>query len=443
MVVPFLSWLVACPKGPAGVPTPGPTADSAPPRLVVLVVVDQLPIRLLDATKEWFTGGFSRLTGPTAWTGVGHYAHATTFTCPGHATLSTGAAPSVSGIVSNDWVADGKPQYCGDAALLRVPTLADQVAAAGGSVGSISLKDRGAIMLGGSHANLVAWWDKKALRFTPPLDDLDPAPYLASPWTASHPEAYAARMPDAGPTEADPGIGTTFPHPAVADQPGAFLFTPFAGSALTDAAIATVDRLDLGADDTADLLTVSYSQIDYIGHAFTSESWEALDGMVRLDADLARLFAHLDQKVGADRYTVFLSADHGSTPTGGARVPYPQVEEAAKAVLAARGVAGEVAWDSPSLWLPPEVRTDPAVRGPLAIAVAEAIRAIPGIGGAWAWKDQPVDGPYADAVNLSLDPDRSGDVYVLLAPGALYDDPGDPGKGTSHGTPYDDDTRVP
>ena len=75
------------------------------------------------------------------------HAHAITFTCPGHATLSTGTSPSVHGIVSNDWYApvepEGSPIYCGDPALMRVGTLSDQVVARGGKVASLSLKDRG------------------------------------------------------------------------------------------------------------------------------------------------------------------------------------------------------------------------------------------------------------------------------------------------------------
>lgn len=441
--------LAGCPK-PLEIPetvVPPVVEASVKPRLLVEIVVDQLPIRLFEAPRSLYTGGLARLSGPEAFTAVGRYAHAITFTCPGHATISTGAAPSVSGIVSNDWYVPGEPEgervYCGDAAFLRVPTLADQVLGNGGQVAALSIKDRGARMLGGTKGTLVAWFDKKALTFTEPLASLDLAKWQSMEWTALYPDVYAERVgPDQGPFEGDPGNGTTFPHPATA-----FLYTPYAGSALTDAAIAAADQLALGTDDVPDLLAVSYSEIDYIGHAFSSESWESLDAMVRLDQDLGRLFEHLDATVGRDRYTVLLSSDHGSARTGGPRVKAGAVEAAAAAALAASNPpgmqTGTVVWEDPGLWLPPAVRADPAKRAVAAAAVADAVRAVPGIGGAWAWRDLPVDGPYAEAVKLSLDEERSGDVYVMLAPGALYDYEGSEGKGTSHGTPYDDDVLVP
>lgn len=453
-----LSLLAGCPpKGvvsPSEAPQPSDVRAAKVPRLAVLIVVDQLPVRLLDAVRPQLQGGLARLTGPEAYNGVGRHAHAITFTCPGHATLSTGASPSVNGIVSNDWYAPAAPSaagepegtavYCGDPALIRVETLSDVVIARGGQVAALSLKDRGAIMIGGRNATASVWFDRAALHFTAPLEALDVQPWFALEWTAIHPEFYATLGPDDAPAEADPGLGLTFPHPAASTAPKTFLFTPYAGDALTDAAIAAVDQLGLGTDDTPDLLGVSYSQTDYIGHAWTSESWEALDGMIRLDASIGRLLNHLDAKVGRDGYVVVLSSDHGSIPAAGAtRIPVPAIPDAANKALAAAGFAGNVVWEDPGVWLPASARADDASRAKAARAVAAAIRAVPGIGGAWAWRVDGVDGPYADAVRASLDDERSGDVYVLLGPNALFDYPGSEGHGTSHGTPYDNDALVP
>ncbi len=224
--------LLACPRAlppdPATPPAPAPLAPmvSPTPRLLVLVVVDQLPIRLLQLPSELYRGGLALLTGDEAFVSTARYAHAITYTCPGHATISTGASPSVSGIISNDWYLDPVPGtdsiYCGDPSLLRVETLADQVMQAGGQVAAVALKDRAAMMLGGPRAQLVSWYDRSQGRFTEPLAELDLSRWMSEPWTALHPDVYRALVgPDDGPLESDPGLGTTFPHPAPDAEKGA------------------------------------------------------------------------------------------------------------------------------------------------------------------------------------------------------------------------------
>lgn len=415
------------------------------PALAVLIVVDQLPVRLLETPRERYSAGLARLTGPDAAVFTGHYAHAITYTCPGHATISTGASPSVTGIVSNHWYrppkgdAPGETVYCAERGFLRVDTLADRVGAAGGKVASVALKDRAAIMLGGG-AELVSWYDRTAGVFTGPLGAVPIAPHLKE-WTALFPEDYERWVgPDAGPREADPRIGTTFPHPA--PGPGELLYTPHAGDALVDAALAATDALALGTHDEPDLLTLSFSQTDYIGHAFTSESWEAMDGMIRLDRSIGRLLEGLEQRVGEGRLTVFLTSDHGASKAEGlVRVPYNAVPEAADAALVALGIDRPSMFEAPSLWLPPI--EDPELAAEAARAVAKAVAGIEGIEAAYPWRLDPVDGPHAQAIRFSLDPERSGDVYVLRGAGALFDYSGSEGLGTSHGTPFAFDTDVP
>ena len=440
---------LAChrPTPPAAEPV---TARQAPerPDLVVLIVVDQLPVRLLEAGRPFYEAGLKRLLADDAATLQAHYAHAITYTCPGHATISTGAAPSVSGIVSNDWYvpptdgAEGRTQYCGDTALLRTGTLADRVHEAGGKVVSVALKDRAAMMLGGTHADLLSYYDRSTGRFTAPLEDVDTEVWR-QPWIAEHPEAYEAAVgPDDSPREADPGIGTTFPHPA----PDArnFLYTPFAGEALVDAVLSGAQKAGIGQDGTPDLLALSFSQTDYIGHAFTTESWEALDGMVRLDRAIGRLMGALDARYGEGRITYLLSSDHGSSKAEGAhRIPSGAVEKAADDALEAAGLPRGVHFESPSIWLPAAVRGDAEQSATAARLVAKAVAEVPGVGGAYAWRADPLEGPHAASVQLSLDDERSGDVYVLRGESALYDYAGSAGQGTSHGTPFAHDTEVP
>lgn len=442
--------LLACtPKNPK-TSTPA-TAEAAKtperPTMAVLIVVDQLSMRLLNAPKERYAHGLARLTGPEASVQIAHYSHAITYTCPGHATISTGAAPSVTGIVSNDWWIPsdegGTEVYCADAALLRAEALADRVIDAGGKVASVALKDRSAIMLGGHRPTLVSWYDRKQGDLTHDLQGaVELAPFL-TPYEALYPDDYARWVgPDDGEREQDPGLGTTFPH--LAPTAGNFLYAPQSGDYLVDAALIAVERAGFGQDAIPDLLTLSFSQTDYIAHAYTTESWEAMDAMVKLDRSIGRLLEGLETRFGKGRIDVFLTSDHGSTVAEGVtRIPLDAVSREADAALAALGIPGAVKFESPSLWLPNAVRNDPEQRAKAARAVADAVAAIDGIEAAYPWRDEPVTGPHAEAVMLSLDPERSGDVYVLRGANALYDYLGGEGKGTSHGTPFSFDTDVP
>jgi hypothetical protein len=442
----FLLSLLACTRTPAPLaPTPAakPVPQTEPIPLTVLVVVDQLPVRLLDRPAELYTGGLARLLrdGRRA---TARYSHAITYTCPGHATISTGVSPAEHGIVSNHWrdPADpGTTVYCADPALLTAPAIADAVVDAGGKAASIALKDRAAVMLGGHRPTLVSWYDREAGAFTGPLAGRIDVAARFRPWEALHPDRYEAWVgPDAGVHEHDPGIGIVFPHPA--PNARTFLSTPHAGDALVDAALLAVADLSLGADATPDLLALSFSQTDYIGHAFTAESWEALDGMVRLDRSLGRLFDALDDRIGPDAYRVVLTSDHGAMEASTKRrVAVDAVAARAQEALVATGVAGTVQFEPPTLYLPTDLPDER--RADVARAVAEAVRGMPGIGRAWAWRHEEPPPDVADAMRASISPGRSGDVYVMRAEDTLYDYLDVTALGTSHGTPFDEDALVP
>ncbi|MCB9671335.1 MAG: alkaline phosphatase family protein [Alphaproteobacteria bacterium] len=423
-----LALLAGCARSVA--PEPGVAARTAPGGLVVLVVVDQLPLRLLELPKARYSGGLARLTGAEASRGVARYTHAITHTCPGHATLSTGASPAVHGIVANSWWQDGRDVYCAEPGLLRVDTVADRVVEHGGTAVALALKDRSARMLGGGAT--WAYYDKGTMRFTEPFGDVDLSARFV-PWEPLFPEDYAAWVgPDDGPPEA--GDDVTFPYPAPDGR--SFLATPDAGDALADVALAAVERLELGGHGTLDLLALSFSQTDYIGHAFTTESWEAVDAMLRLDRTLGRLMDEVEARVGP--VTWVLTSDHGSTEAAGAvRIPGDAVATAARDALHAIDLPGSVVFASPGLYLTSDLgdRRDEAAK-----AAAAAVGAVPGIATAQAWR-QGVEGPFAEAILASVDPERSGDVYVMRAENALFGSRAD--VGTSHGTAFPHDTDVP
>src|SRR5262249_49504107 len=120
-----------------------------------------------------------------------------------------------------------------------------------------------------------------------------------------------------------PGWTLTFPHPlrggGGAEPDSAFYeqwaASPFADEYLTRFAETAIDSLSLGQKAGTDFLGLSFSSLDHIGHALGPHSWEVQDLLVRLDRDLARLFVHLDAKLGAGNYVVALSGDHGVPPT--------------------------------------------------------------------------------------------------------------------------------
>lgn len=422
-------------------------APPAPPKILLFVVVDQLPTRLLDDARPLLTGGLARLVGPAAFQSTARFGHAVMFTCPGHATLSTGAAPSTHGIVGNRWMVDGEKVYCASHELLLAETLADRIVGAGGHVASLGVKDRGAVMLGGHSPGLVGYFDLDALRFTgaPWLEAFDLAPYKGKPWEARRADAYAQRGPDDQLHESDAYGPRTFPKPPPTEDPDRhWLLTPLAGTALTDIAIEALERSELGRDDTPDLLAVTYAHTDYIGHVYTTESWEALDALLRLDEDLSRLFATLDARVGTDGWTVALSSDHGSAPAGWTPLPESFVSSTADAVLAHAGFEETSLFDEPSLHLPATVK--PPAKVEIEKAVAAAVESVDGVARAVRWADPDAlaaAGPLAEAVRQSVHPGRSGAIYVIIDEDVQVVSDPDDRTGTGHGTPYDFDARVP
>ena len=88
--------------------------------------------------------------------------------------------------------------------------------------------------------------------------------------------------------------------------------TPYGNSIVTDFAIETIKKEALGKDEFTDVLTVSYSSTDYVGHKFGVNSKEIQDTYIRLDNELERFLNFLDKELGQGNYTLFLTADHGA-----------------------------------------------------------------------------------------------------------------------------------
>lgn len=456
-----------------GGPRP-PSPATTPPRLVVLLVVDQLPQWSFVAKRAAFTGGFDRLLREGEWH-TGEHPTPATMTAVGHALLGSGEPPSASGIISNDWWDRASEAMVGavedvdgtsSAHRLRVPALGDAMAAAatGGKAVGISLKDRAAILPLG-HAGTAIWYDAKRVAFVgnqprPWLDAYNRAHPIAARlhevWTPLPRVPALSGVPDDRPGEVgDEGFGRTFPHDlgATPAPAKALIVTPLANELVLDVATAALDAEQLGADDIPDLLVVSLSANDYLGHAWGHESQESWDEMLRLDARLATFLDALDARAGKGRWAMVLTSDHGAAPTpetlpDGGRISYASIKEAANNAAIAELGPGEwiaAAKFAGGIYLTKAALAQPDRERNIALKkIVYAVRSFPGIAraertDAYAGHCETRTGD-AFVLCQMLDPERSGEVFFLPRRGwVLYDTP----HATSHGSWNDYDLQVP
>jgi len=332
----------------------------APPtktKLVVGIVVDQMRYDYLTRYDSRFgEGGFKRMIQEGFNFKNNYFDYVPTYTAPGHASVYTGTTPKYHGIISNDWYdrTTGEMIYCVDddncnalgtkskdgqksPSRMMVTSFADQnrlhTQFRGKTIG-IAIKDRGAILpaghtasgaywfIGGAEGNWVTsdfYMDQLPSWVVSFNNERHPDDYLTVWDTAEDISTYLQSGPDLNPFEGGfKGKATpTFPYDLknLSSQNKGYDIlktTPFGNSLTTDFAIAAILGESLGADEVTDVLTVSYSSTDYIGHNFGVNAVETEDTYIRLDRDLERLFTFLDERVGQGSYTVFLTADHGA-----------------------------------------------------------------------------------------------------------------------------------
>lgn len=509
--LPPLLLLAAC-SGCGRERQPLPIAPAAPPgpvRLVVLCSVDQLARWVFDAAAPHLAadGGFARLRAHGAEFTDCAYWHACTETGPGHATISTGAPASVHGIVRNSWwsPAENRAHYCveqnqapvpglpegkdrGPGRLL-VPTLSDALRAQspGSRIASVSWKDRTAILLGGRAADCVAWFEASTGNLVTNTA-WGPAapPWLEAfhreraidarfgwSWDRFAPEAAYAGLVDDRPYEVPHLNGSntrTLPQPVTGGKPRperAYYLqvqaSPLGNEMVRLAAEAAVRGMALGADEVPDLLCVGFSANDYVGHQFGPESVEARDTLLRLDRQLGEFLAFLDAQVGAGRYAIFVTADHGVGPTpewaraqglpAGRGLLQTRARAAAEKALtdtfgpAPAGTryvahAGEYSLhlDRSALAAVRGDRGEPEMLREACRAAAAAAAKVPGLHAAWP-SDEVTDPAAVDPIRRALAhalcAGRAGDVQLVVQPYWL-----DGATPASHGSPHPYDREV-
>lgn len=482
--------LGACVKAQVQVPkeAPAATEPATAPRLVVQVTVDQLRTDLLSRYAARFTaGGLRRFLDEGVRYDAARYAHAITETAVGHATLFTGALPSEHGIVGNEWydgtrvrtsvedpeytwVGAPTPEHAGTApTALRTTTWGDELVLASSGealVFSVSLKDRSAILPGG-HAGKAFWYDERSGDFVTSTYYYAALPPWVEAFRARRPQdAYPATWALSAPPEdyVHASEASAFPRPLGAPGSEAFYralkHTPFGDELTLDFVQALLEAEPLGRDDVPDLLAISFSATDAIGHTFGPDSLEAEDNLLRLDRVFARLFELLLAHVDARALVVILSADHGacSAPEvlrarglpGGRHPSGADLVEALNQALARRfgeDSAFVTRFVNPTFWLDEAKITARNLRvEDVENAVAEALLAREGFARAVTrsalLRGELPDDPLTALVRASFDRERTGHVYAVPESGWLLAN--DATRLTSmHGTPHAYDRAVP
>jgi len=477
--------------------------QAAPPvDLLLVVVVDQLGGDVPGRFRERFgPDGFRLVLDRGTYFRNAHFEHANTVTAAGHATLMTGGNPPQHGMIGNDWydAANGRSVNCvaderhgepggppGPAAgrsphNLTSSTFGDELVLASGGrsrVFAVSIKDRAAIIMGG-HFGKAYWYSKQRGQFVTSGFYHDAYPEWMRRWNDARPadrysdsqwtllldrERYLAGDADDRAYERPDGtLGRTFPHPLSRGGSKALysnLRTAPMGDELTLAFVEALMAAEQpGQRGSTDILAVSFSVTDFIGHAFGPDSLEAEDNLLRLDRTLAALFRLVDREVGLDRTLVLLASDHGIAPIpeslaergiAAGRLDPPnftqQIDEALKSRFETRERLAPV-FSKPAFYLDMEAINRLGLNlEQVERAVAEELTRVPGVAFALTRSDllsgRIPQTREAERVATGFHPRRSGNV-TLVQEAFWYLDATPYGNAAMHGSPYNYDTHVP
>lgn len=483
---------------PAAPATPPPEGT---PRLVVVVVSDQFRADYLERLDGLWSGGIRRLLDEGVSFTDAHQAHAATDTGPGHATLATGAYPATHGVVGNDWfdrrlgwtincVADRGGDDPVSPSNLLVATFADRLKRRypQSRVYAASGKDRGAVLMAGRLGDGAFWYDDEENGYRsgdfyysqrspdwlqPFVAAGPPEEYYVGAWKPLPVDAEAAAAAGFRPFDRGP-----FDHGSFSsDAPGRLVggLTHLRGESFYGGLYRTpgldewlgalgreiVANERLGDDEWPDLLSLSFSALDTVGHTYGHTSFEVLDTLLRLDRTLGELFAFLDRRLGEEAYVVAFSSDHGLAPLAEVEPGAAHRAGLAEVVCLHRVGEGFVerygrevwqgdGWEG--LYLDHEVlrragaevaavqqELAAAVGGCPSVAAASALSELLALPAPAAPPPPGGDGWYLELERRNAHPERSPDVAIRWVEGfnpsvTQY---------ASHGSPYAYDTHVP
>jgi hypothetical protein len=473
------------------VSVPAEATPASPPKLIVAIAIDQFSSDLFAQYRPHFTGGLARL-GTGAVFPAGYQSHAATETCPGHSTILTGTHPARNGIIANTWFDLGvarekKAIYCAEdetkaaadpkdyvasVAHLLVPTLGEYAKTANPAARNIAVsgKDRGALMMGGHVIDQVYWWKGKGFAT---LDGRELGP-AAQAQNAAIGAALASGAPGfelpawCGRNERAIKAGAvtvgTSHLPLPANDANAFRYSPRLDRATLELASRLVAEQDLGKGAATDVLSISLSATDYVGHATGTEGPEMCIQLTQVDAALGDFLAGLDAR-GID-YAVVLTADHGGFDLperldeqalpAAARADVALLPETLGKAIAAKlklkpkgpllqsdGPAGDFYIDRS---LTPKQKRAVIAEFKRMVGAhpqVEAVFSAAELAATPAPSGSPETWTLIQRARASFHAPRSGDLLVLLRRGVVPIPEARTGYVATHGSPWDYDRRVP
>jgi predicted AlkP superfamily pyrophosphatase or phosphodiesterase len=449
------------------------------PKLIVAVVIDQFRYDYLLKFGADYTGGLKQLLEHGAVFDDAHHIHFPTVTASGHSTFLTGATPSISGIVGNDWydreirkdvtsveddstrLIGGVPGAIGSSPRrLLVSTLGDEIKMQEGRddarVIGISIKDRASILPSGHMADAAYWFDNASNHWVTSSFYRETLPGWVKELNDAHPNSRAV---GAEWLPLDAKAGDKPYCTMVAGQEGTRFCgtleaTPWGNEMIEEFAERALVAENLGHHSGTDVLTVSFSSNDYVGHAVGPDAPEVRDISRRTDLLLGKLFAEIDSRVGLGNVIVVLTADHGVAPVPevnqarnmpGGRLSERELERTLEQVLSARYGEGKwiVASASSMLYFDRSLMQKYKVtEAEVDRTAAETIRRMPHIFRVYTAEEME-EGRVANdivgrALTYSYYGPRCGNVTIVPEPYYMFD-----AAGTTHGTPFDYDTHVP
>ena len=469
----WLSVLLLCALALGTPPVSSTSAQGSDIRLVVLIAADQFRADFLTRFRAEYRQGLDTLLTRGAVFTNAHVEHSRTYTAPGHATMLTGAHPSASGIIANAWydrdrgrlvtsVADDEVTTVGSARgetasprRLLVPTLVEAVKRQAGDAAperpkviGISAKARSAILMVGREADAAYWFSRTMFVtsswYTKELPSWVTAFNERQPWSE-----YAGRRWTFGTSDK----GRDMPPKPGPRLNAAVFESSFGNEVLVAFAKDVVSHERLGQRGVTDILAVSLSSNDDVGHEYGPDSPEVHDVTVKTDAAVADLLQHIDTLVGLGHVVVAFTADHGVSPlpettsaqgrSAGRFVGRVQ-NEAVEAALSAKFGAGKwVLSGGDSVYLNHSLITERKLdAADVRATAAAAIATVPHVAHVYTREQLLGPAPPTDLIGRraanSYHGDRSGDVEVVLEPHWIRDN-----SGAEHGSPYDDDSHVP
>lgn len=459
------------------------------PKLVVVIVVDQMRADYLDRFAAYENGGLHFFATQGADFLNANYDHMPTETCLGHSVVLSGRNPAHTGIVANEWydrdhhkmtycVEDAASPLVGDSGPGISPknfigeNFSDwlQTSHPGARVFSLSLKDRAAVTLGGHHPQGVFWFSHSTGAFITSRYYAPQLPPWVDDFNRKHAiDSYAGKQWTPALDADSPAYHThevagQFPHP-IPEKVGPELYESVYGSPFGDEllesfaeAAVTANRLGENPQDAPDLLAVAFSSNDAVGHTFGPDSPEIADEQIRLDRTVGHLIEILSSRLGPQNILWVLSADHGAEPTPEAerelrhnerarRISFSDAQRSIETQLSSIfHLTGPMHWfagqtDSMLYFDSAELANHSISLAAATHALSAQVHDVPGID---AFYDTAhlgsVEGWIGTCLRNSAFPVRSGDVYYLTSEWTLFSNKP---TGTSHGYPWPYDSHVP